>query len=134
VSTYCYVDTILHGATLEIKMGSPDAYGQSARLYPLRSLVYLDLDPKGGHSCACKAALRTLIAIAVLFLSGAAGAALNCSGFRQRPSRCASSAALNAALFWIGPPWRAFGVTTKREPGMQRCVVSARIVKNALDC
>jgi hypothetical protein len=26
VSTYCYVDTILHGATLEIKMGSPDAY------------------------------------------------------------------------------------------------------------
>jgi len=26
VSTYCYADTILHGATLEIKMGSPDAY------------------------------------------------------------------------------------------------------------
>jgi len=27
VFTYSYVDTILHGATLEIKMGSPDASG-----------------------------------------------------------------------------------------------------------
>ena len=26
MSTHSYVDTILHGATLEIKMGSPDAY------------------------------------------------------------------------------------------------------------
>jgi hypothetical protein len=30
VSTYCYVDTILYGATLEIKMGSPDAYPAEA--------------------------------------------------------------------------------------------------------
>jgi hypothetical protein len=30
VSTYSYVDTILHVATLEIKTGSPDAYTAAA--------------------------------------------------------------------------------------------------------
>jgi hypothetical protein len=49
VSTYCYVDTILHGATLEIKMGSPDAYesapspaAQASRRYILNYLVRND--------------------------------------------------------------------------------------------
>jgi hypothetical protein len=28
VSTYSFVDTILHAARMKIKMGSPDAYGE----------------------------------------------------------------------------------------------------------
>ena len=38
MSTYCYVDTILHGATLEIKMRSPDAYVAA----PQRLVFYKD--------------------------------------------------------------------------------------------
>jgi len=51
VSTYCYVDTILHGATLAIKMGLPDAYSAAEQSdvivnpLPTSSRDYLDEVP-----------------------------------------------------------------------------------------